>query len=413
MTTSRNFRRGALVGAAMLITSTVASAQVEIANWGNTRLFLGVDTVGTVQALDHENVFDATGNPLPSLEPGFQTAWGNLEFLATFGEEKELEMFFDLFIASRNHPSTTYGHQGYLLFRGMPGQLKNVALLDAIFRVVNVKVGHFHIDYGDHSLHRSDNAAVQLNPLIGNYVIDPEIVDIGAEIFSKPGKFNWLIGVSNGTNTEDFKNGRGTALHGKVWLDLKPIRASVSAFRVDHSDNPAGTGSRVTLFAGNRDGERYGGVFGGGQAPGQILPQAGKDVTAWQADLTYDGSRIDLYGHYGDTEDADANGSLAGTPVENWVYYAGEGVFHITTNGYLAARYSAAAAQKIAGTSSDGTVDRIQVGGGYWLTDNMLLKLEYVTEQFSDFEVGRVINGLQAWRDPEFDGALMEVSFSF
>lgn len=412
MTIFKTLRYGAL-GAVLLMAAGAASAQVEIAKWGDTTLSLGVDTVGTVQALDHENVFDPAGAALLELEPGFQTAWGNLEFLATFGEEKELEMFFDLFIASRQHPSSTYGHQGYLLIRGMPGNLKNVALLDGIFKVVNLKVGHFHIDYGDHSLHRSDNAAVQLNPLIGNFVIDPEIVDIGAEVFSKPGRFNWLVGVSNGTNTEDFKSGRGTALHGKVWADIKPVRAAISVFRVDHSDNPVGTGSRTTLFAGNRDGERYGGVFGGGQAPGQILPAAGKDVTAWQADLAFDGGRLDLYANYGDTEDADANGSLAGTPVENWIYYAGEAVFHITDNGYLAARYSAGEARKLAGVDSDGSVDRLQVGGGYWLTDNMLAKLEYVTEEYSGFRTGTVLNGLQAWRDPAFDGFVMEVSFSF
>lgn len=412
MNTLKAFRNVALA-AALLMTAGAATAQVEIAKWGDTTLSLGVDTVGTAQALDHENVFDPTGAALLELEPGFQTAWGNLEFLAVFGEEKELEMFFDLFIASRQHPSTTYGHQGYLLIRGMPGNLKNVALLNGIFKVVNVKVGHFHLDYGDHSLHRSDNAAVQLNPLIGNFVIDPEMVDIGAEIFSKPGKFNWLVGVSNGTNTEDFKDGRGTALHGKVWADIEPIRAALSVFRVDHSDNPVGTGSRTTLFAGNRDGERYGGVFGGGQAPGQILPAAGKDVTAWQADLAYNGSRLNLYANYGDTEDADANGSLPGTPVENWVYYAGEAVFHITENGYVATRYSTGEAKKLGGVSSDGSVDRLQVGGGYWLTDNMLAKLEYVTEQYSDFRTGTVLNGMQAWRDPEFDGFVMEVSFSF
>ncbi|MGH9360741.1 MAG: hypothetical protein ACRD2T_02405, partial [Thermoanaerobaculia bacterium] len=401
MRTHRLFRCSALIAAALLGTAAAASAQVEIASWGTTKLFLGVDTVGTLQALEQENVFDASGNEIAQLEPGFQTAWGNLEFAATFGEDEELEMFFDLLISSRNHPSTTYGHQGYLLVRGMPGQLKENRLLSGIFRHVNLKVGHFHIDYGDHGLHRSDNAAVQSNPLIGNFVIDPEIVDIGAEITSKPGRFNWLLGVSNGTNTEDFKSGRGTALHGKVWLDVQPVRASFSMFQVDHADNPTGaTGSRTTLFAGNRDGERYGGVWGGGQAPGQVLPQAGKQVTAWQADVAYTWQRLKLYANYGDTEDADANGSLAGTPVENWIYYTGEAVYQLTPKAYVAARYSAAEAKKLAGLDSDGFVERIQVGGGYWLTDNILGKLEYVTQGCNDFLPGTVMNGVQSWKDP-------------
>ena len=188
------------------------AAQVEIGNIGDLQLSLGVHTVGTVQALSHDNAFDRSGDPLGDLEPGFQTAWGNLEVLGTFGEEDEIELFFDLYIASRPHPSETYGHEGYLLIRGVPESLKRLQKLDRIFDAVSLKVGHFEIDFGDHRFRRSDNADAQNNPLIGNFVIDPEMVEVGAEIFSKPGLFNWLIGVSSGTNTEDFTDGRAPRL---------------------------------------------------------------------------------------------------------------------------------------------------------------------------------------------------------
>ncbi|MGH7857854.1 MAG: hypothetical protein ACREQY_11040, partial [Candidatus Binatia bacterium] len=168
MKSSKRIARWAAAALLAVAGAGAAFAQIEIAKWGDTTLYLGVDTVGTVQALDHENAFDATTLlELPKLDPGFQTAWGNLAFGATFGAEKEIEMFFDLLISSRNHPSTTYGHQGYLIIRGVPGDLKNVKALKSLFDHVDVKIGHFHVDFGDHSLHRSDNAAVQLNPLIG------------------------------------------------------------------------------------------------------------------------------------------------------------------------------------------------------------------------------------------------------
>jgi hypothetical protein len=392
--------------------ASAARAEVEIAQWGDTTVYLGVDTVGTVQALDHENAFDATTLlELPPLDPGFQTAWGNLAFGATFGKEKEIEMFFDLLISSRNHPSTTYGHQGYLIVRGMPGDLKKVKMLDGIFRFVDVKIGHFHLDYGDNKFHRSDNADVASNPLIGNFIIDPELVDIGMEVSSKPAKFNWMVGVSNGTNTENVQENRGNAVHGKLWLDVAPFRVAVSAIRVDHSDNAS---TKAALFSGNRDGERYGGILGGGQAPGQILAQAGRDLNAWQADLTYRKNKVELYAHYGDTEDADTNGTLDGTPVEAWTYYTGEAVYRFTPKIHGAVRYSTAHAETFRDLDSRGKVDRIQIGGGYQLTDEMLIKLEYVRQEYDGFVEGDVLNNnIQGWRDPSFDGVLMEVSFAF
>ena len=79
-----------------------------------------------------------------------------------------------------------------------------------------------------------------------------------------------------------------------------------------------------------------------------------------------------------------------------------------------AARYSGATTEMLAGRETDGKVSRIQVGGGLWLTKNMLMKLEYVTQKYSGFRQGDMVNNnIQAWRDPEFNGFVAEVSFAF
>lgn len=42
------------------------------------------------------------------------------------------------------------------------------------------------------------------------------------------------------------------------------------------------------------------------------------------------------------------------------------------------------------------------------------MKLEYVTQKYSGFQQGDVVNnGIQARRDPEFSGMVAEVSFAF
>ena len=392
-------------------------ATIQIAKTGNLEVFFGVETVGTLQAIDHEDAFNAAGAELPSIDPGFQTAWGNLEFGASYGENREIEMFFDLYLASRPHASQTYGHQGYLLLHAVPENLSNLKILNTVFDYIDIKAGHFQINWGDNYYHRSDNADVQRNPLIGNFVVDPEIASVGAEIYTEPNPFfNAMLGLTSGTTTENFVEGRGTGVHGKIWGNpIQPLRLAGSYMAFDHSDNPtqAAGGTSGQFFSGNRSGERYGGIFGGGGAPGQVLPQAGQDLTAWQADVTWDSNPIRVWVAYGNTIDKDINGSAPGSPEEEWDYYMAELRYQLTTNMYAAARYSGTDASMIAGNPSDGTVARYQVGGGYWLNKFMLAKLEYVHQTYKDFSNGQVVSGVQAWRNPKFSGPLLEVSFSF
>lgn len=398
--------------------TSAAHAQIKLTETDTTKLFITVNTVGTAQALDHKNAFDLKGAPLAKVSPGFQNAFGDLGFIGKFGKNEEITVVMDLYLSSRNHPSQTYGNEGYILMRGVPENLKSLKFLEPILSKVDLKAGHMLVDFGDASEHRSNNAIVQKNPLIGNFVVDPNIVSIGMQVSSKPGRYGWLIGASNGTTTEDWNVGRGFAYNGKVYVyPLKGLRTSLSYIGTDQSDNPnkSGGGSQMQMFTGNRSGERYAGVLGGGQAPGNVFPQAGEKFSAAQFDVTYDtGSPLKLYGHYGYTQDLDINGSAAGTPEEKWAYYAADARYNFTPTLYGAVRYSGAQANKLAGADSNGTVSRIQVGGGFWLSKNLLLKVEYVQQQYDGFGEGQVVNNnIQAWKNPEFSGVISEVSFSF
>lgn len=408
----------AVAAALALGLTTAASAQIKLTESEKQKLYITIHTVGTAQALDHRNAFDLKGNALAKVEPGFQNAFGDLGFIGKFGKNEEITVYMDMYLSSRNHPSSTYGNEGYIIVRGVPENLESLKFLKPVLSKVDFKAGHMLIDFGDAAEHRSNNAIVQKNPLVGNFVVDPNIVSIGMQVSSKPGRFGWLVGGSNGTTTEDWNAGRGFAYNAKLYAyPIEGLRASVSYIGTDQSDNPnknAG-GSQMQMFTGNRSGERYAGVLGGGQAPGNVFPQAGEKFSAAQFDVTFDnGSPVKLYGHYGRTQDLDINGSAAGTPEEKWSYYAGHAVYNFTPTLYGAVRYSGAQANKLAGNDSDGTVQRIQVGGGFWLTKNLLLKVEYVQQNYNGFREGQIVNNnIQAWKNPEFSGVISEVSFSF
>ena len=397
-----------------------ASAQIKLTDTETQKLFITVNTVGTAQTLNHKNVYDGAGKPLAKLEPGFQNAFGDLGFIGKFGKKQEIEVVFDLYLSSRNHPSTTYGNEGYMILHGVPENLENLKFLTPILNKVDIKAGHFLVEFGDNKEHRSNNAIVQKNPLVGNFVVDPNIVSIGMQVSSKPGaRYGWLVGANNGTTTEDWNVGRGFAANAKAYFyPIKSLRTSVSYMTANNSDNPtkAGGGSALQMFSGNRSGERYAGVMGGGQAPGNVFPQAGEKFSAAQLDLTYESTSLPIkfYGHVGRTQDQDINGSAAGTPQESWDYYTGDVVYKITPALYAAARYSGAVTDTLTGRATDGKVNRIQLGGGFWLSRNMLMKVEYVTQKYSGFRQGDMVNNnIQAWRDPEFNGFVAEVSFAF
>lgn len=405
---------------ALLAAARPAQAQLKLTDTETTKLYITLNTVGTAQALTHENVYGANGQKLGQLSPGFQTAFGDLGFIGKFGRNEEIEVVFDMYLSSRNHPSQTYGNEGYIIMRGVPENLESIRFLKPILDRVDLKAGHFLINFGDGLQRRSNNAIVQKNPLVGNFVIDPNIVSIGMELSNKPNqRINWVVGAFNGTTTEDFNDNRGFGYHGKLSINpVKSVRTSFSYVTSDQSGNPpkgqAG-GSSTQMFSGNRSGERYAGVLGGGQAPGGIFPQGGEKFSAAQFDVTFKGSTpLELYGHYGRTQDLDLNGSLPGAPEEKWTYYAGDVVWRFTKNVYAAARYSAADAEAIGGKLSNGSVERYQLGGGLWLTRNLLVKFEYVDQQYGGFNIGEMVNNnVQAWRNPSFKGLISEVSFSF
>ncbi|NNM89218.1 MAG: hypothetical protein HKL95_11965 [Phycisphaerae bacterium] len=382
---------------------------MQVAQWQDMKFYMGFWTVGRFQAIQQFNAGSKSG-----LNPGFQNPYANLSLYATI--PGKFDMFADFYVASAPHPNTMYGHEGYMVFKQIPGFGPN-SLPNQLFDYINAKVGAFDIDFGDNNYHRSNNAWVQNNPLIGNPLVDPNTEEIGAEVYSVKGPIYWLIGGGSGTTTMHFDYGAQPSIHAKIWgYPTKDLRLSASVYHEDMGESGNGpSGTETThLFSAQRSGGVYAAVFGGGDNPGQITPQAGNDVTAVQGDITYESWPWESYSYVGWTQDTNANGQAPGSPSERWLYGSSNVVYHITPALYLAAQYSYAFAGSVHGVDTNGWVDRIQVGGGYWLTRSILTKLEYVQEQYHSFGGNTgVVDSVNAAMGPGFNGVVMEVSFGF
>jgi len=396
----KRFYLSTLTSLAILFLMVPVKAQV----LESSNLKIGFKSAGILQFLDDEN----TNNSFSDVPYGLQSAVGNLTFDANIADG--IDVYFDLYLSSTHHTGEVTDHEGYIYLSHLPEDSDPLSF-NRIFKYIDIKAGHFELDFGNQHLVRSDNADVQRNPLIGNYIVDANTVSPAIEVIGRPDPFYWVGGFSMGTTTGDFKKNRGTAIYGKVGLDYNNmLNVAGSYYRVDHSKNPTGypnNGSFSSLFSGNRSGGRYSGVLGGGAEPGQVKPGKGQDETAWHIDAAFKYNQLIVSGLYGFVKDADTNGSEDGAPEEKWSYYGVEAKFNLNSRLYVAGRYNAAAAHMLNDLDSDGTVSRIQVGFGAWVVPGMLIKAEYVNHKTKDFTT----TNLQY--DPKFSGFLTEVSISF
>lgn len=365
-------------------------------------------TVGAWQSLQQKN----DNGSLPQIESGFQAALANLELFTTI--TPGIDVYADFYLSSRRHLGTLYAREGYLMISKLPENLNVLNINGKVFKYFRIKGGHFEIDFGHQHLFRSDNADIYRNPLIGNYVVDPNTVEGGVELL---GDFGWLHlvgGIGNGVTTERFTDGRDYSEHGKILIEPanKRFFLAGSVYRVHHSSN-----ATTELFTALRSGSRYAGVFGPNSLDsdpdaGQVFMGRGYDVTAYQFDAGVKVSRLSLSGLWGWYRDADTNsGITAGTPAEKWTYWGAEAKVDVTSRVFAATRYSAARSSIIRGVEQDGQVGRLQVGAGYKIADGMLIKAEYVDQRYRDFK-GTNQTYLGAL-NPRFRGFITEFGVKF
>jgi hypothetical protein len=362
------------------------------------------------QALNHSNEPDTfPDNQLNELAPGFNNATGNLGFTVQLYDG--ISSFIDIYLSSEHH-TEMWMREGYIKIDKL--KMFNSKTIDNIMRHLAIKAGQMEINYGDQQLRRSDNGDVQKNPLVGNYLIDANTTEIASEIYFDYNDFMLMGGLSGGTTKGDILKGHGYALYGKLAYDkhlLKDLRFRLagSVYTVDHSDNPAGFGAGTInyLFSGNRSGSRYKGLFNASTDAGQIKPAAGQKVFAFQINPFVKIGGLEIFGLFEQISDKDINGSETGNPEEAWTHYGADLVYRIGESGkfYVAARYNSAIQTK--GTEKDASVNRLQGGAGYFLTSGILLKAEYVNQNYKDFSTQSI------YHEGNFKGFVLEASVSF
>jgi hypothetical protein len=351
------------------------------------------------QGLTHENEADELivdgqdVNALTEIGNGFNLATANLYLGAQLADGISVNL--TTYLSSRHHPEA-WVKGGYL-------QVDKLEILgsDAVnnfMEYVTVKVGHFEINYGDAHFRRTDNGNAMYNPFVGNFIMDSFTTEIGGEIYVQSNGFLAMAAITGGEirGAVERPDDRAPSFYGKLGYDGQVaddvrVRLTGSAYTTAKSLNN-------TLHFGDRAGSRYYSVIGGGDWSGRVTPGFRDEVTAVMINPFLQVKGLEIFG----LAEFVSGRSGQDTADRSVSQYGAEVLYRFLDDDlYVGARYNVLDGE-IFSADVDASVDRWQIGGGWFITDNVMLKGEYVTQSYNDYPTSSIFH------DGQFDGFMLE-----
>ncbi|HTI94834.1 MAG TPA: hypothetical protein VL727_29785 [Puia sp.] len=369
---------------------------------------------------DRNYIGKASNNGLYQLSPGFNQAMANLytDFLLADG----IHLNVTLYLSTRHH-NETWVKGGYIQFDKLP--LKGQIFQD-IMKYTTIKVGQMEINYGDQHFRRTDGGQALYNPFIENYIIDAFATEIGGEVLVQKNGIFGMVGVTNGMlkasidslarTTQNGNIKKNPAIYAKVGIDRQIselIRLRLSASAYHENSSPSND-----LYFGDRAGSSYWMVmekpytvpasgqsaYEGDAFSGRLNPGFGYKVDAMMINGFAKVAGFEFFG----TFEHGQGRSTTETSNRQFNQYAVDGVYRFghNENLFVGLRYNGVTAE-LKGVPKPITVNRFAAAGGWFLTKNVLLKGEWVTQSYLDFPVSDYRNG------GKFDGYVIAATVGF
>jgi hypothetical protein len=260
-------------------------------------------------------------------------------------------------------------------------------------------------------MRRTDNGNGAYNPFVGNLILDAFTTEVGAEVYVRPGSFIVMGGITGGEIKGDLlsPDNREPAYLAKLGFDRqlsKDLRVRLTGSGYVNNESPANT-----LYAGDRSGSPYFFVLENTQATsttqafsGTLNPGFRYKVQAYQANPFIKFRGLELFGVA-----EQAKGRSATEAAERiWNQYSGELVYRFLANEklFVGGRYNTAKGE-LTGITNTVSVDRTQLGAGWFITPSLLLKGEWVQQKYNDFPTTDIRNG------GKFKGFMVEGAVAF
>ncbi len=387
-------------------TNVFETTKTDAKPYDGFQVYWGAAFTQQFQMLNHENT-NPTNNPdnnLLELGSGFNLATANLLLGAQLADGIQVNLITYL---SSQHHQEAWVKGGFLQVDKMP--MLNSEAIDNLMEYVTIRVGHMELNYGDAHFRRSDNGQAIYNPFVGNLIMDSFTTEIGAEIYVQSNGLMGMVGITDGEirGRVDRPDDRAPSIIGKVAFDRQlqddlRVRLSGSVYTTSKSISN-------TLYGGDRAGTRFYDVMvnalGASFTNGRINPGFRNKVTAIQINPFVKFMGAEFHGVY---ETATGNAIQGGVEGPDYTYtqMAADVLYRFLADesAYVGVRYNVVDGETAAGDISS---DRIQVAAGWFATPNVLLKVNYVVQNYNDYPASSILH------EGQFDGITIEGVVAF
>lgn len=361
---------------------------------------VGGDFAIQFQSLDQSNDMDS----LVELGSDFNLPTANLNLNVQLYDGLRLHM--RTYLSSRHH-AEAWVKGGHLRIDKL--DFIREGFLSGVMEVATITVGLDEFNYGDAHFRRSDNARAFFNPFVGNYIMDAFSTEPFGELTIQKSGFIGVLGLTNGKLNQSVVVNENTdnkpSVYGKLGYDTgeeNEVRWRLTGSIYTNQGKTTGT----WLYGGDRAGSRYYNVLteinGSPDDFGGRFNARFNQVTAIQINPFVRIYGLEFFGIYERVTNNEDSGGGEFTQLAAELLYR----FGTEDQLYVGGRYNA-----VNGAMSDDvdeiTIDRINLGGGWYMTKNVMAKVEYVNQTYDGWPTGSKFAGA------EFSGVNVEAVISF
>jgi hypothetical protein len=344
-------------------------------------------------------------NRLIELGKGFNNATANLYMSAQLAPGIRVQL--TSYLSARHH-NETWVKDGFIQIDDSP---LDVPLLKKVMEFTTVKIGHFEVNYGDFHFRRSDNGNAMYNPFVGNAILDAFTTEVGAEAVVQKNGFLAVAAITNGEIRGNLARpaDRDPAHMLKVGYD-KQLNNDLRV-RLTGSWRSQKSAISNTIYSGDRAGSRYYYVLENFRASesaqftsGRVNPGFSDEMTGLMVNPFVKFRGVEFFGMY-----ETAKGRSAAETVKREVKQSMAELVYRFLPGekmYVGGRWNSVTGN-IGAAAPDADIVRTQIGGGWFITPSLLLKAEYVNQEYKNFIATDIRNG------GKFKGFMLEAVTTF
>jgi hypothetical protein len=287
--------------------------------------------------------------------------------------------------------------------------------LDRMFEYTTIRAGMYEPFYGDAIFRRTDGGNTINNPFTDNLIIDAYTTEPGMDAMVRVGDAFMMLGVTSGENKGNVQVVRNAvdkseisprpAFLAKVGFDRQMtdlVRVRLSGSTYVSSSSPS-----ASLYWGDRTGAPYWGVVDNATQAnhwnGRLNPAFRNQVTAYQLNPFVKVGGLELFGVI---ERGEGKAAIE-QQTRAFTQYAGDAVYRFLGDRlYVGGRYNVVEGDL--STAIRGiNVDRTALSAGWFISPNMLTKVEYVTQRYEGFPTTDIRNGAK------FNGFTVQGAIAF